>query len=146
MSPEEETALSDKCILKNTATSTKWAVANFECWRKRRNETFTLEPERQVPDDLLLGLDSAALCKWLSLYVAEARKQDGSLFPPKSLYLLLTGLLHHMRSKNPTSPNFLDSNQLEFVSLHNVMDNVFITVVCAPLVLLNFTRLVSLRK
>ena len=80
LSPEEETALSDKCIQKNTATSTKWAVANFACWRKRCNETFTLEPERQVPDDLLLGLDSAALCKWLSLYVAEARKQDGHYF------------------------------------------------------------------
>jgi hypothetical protein len=30
-----------------------------------------------------------------------------------------------MRSKNPTCPNFLETNQLEFVSLHNAMDNVF---------------------
>ena len=104
---------------KNTVISTKWAVSNFECWRKRRNETFNLEPERQVPDGLVLGLDSAALCKWLSVYVAEARKQNGSPFPPKSLYQLLTGLLHHMRSKNP---NFLETHQLE---LHNAMDNVF---------------------
>ena len=122
---EEERALADKCIPRNTATSTKWAVTNFESWRKTRNENFTLEPERQVPDRLLLGLDSAALCKWLSLYVAEARKQDGSVFPPKSLYLLLTGLLRHMRSNNPVCPNFLDTNQLEFVSFHNAMDNVF---------------------
>ena len=100
-------------------------MSNFECWRKRRNETFNLEPERQVPDSLLLGHDSAAICKWLSVYVAEARKQDGSPFPPKSLYMLLTGLLRHMRSKNPTCPNFLETNQLEFVSLHNAMDNVF---------------------
>ena len=82
---EEEAALSDKCIPKNTATSTKWAVANFESWRKRRNESFAQDPDRQVPDDLLLDGDRAALCKWLSLYVAEARKQDGSMFPPKSL-------------------------------------------------------------
>ena len=111
----EERALADKCIPRNTTTSTKWAVANFESWRKIRNETFALEPERQVPDDLLLGVDSAALCKWLSLYVVEARKQNGSPFPPKSLYLLLTGLLRHMRSKNPSCPNFLDTNQLELV-------------------------------
>ena len=97
LSIAEEAALSEKCVPKNTAISTKWAVSNFECWRKRRNETFNLEPERQVPDGLLLGHDSAALCKWLSVYVAEARKQDGSPFPPKSLYMLLTGLL---RSKN----------------------------------------------
>ena len=125
LSIAEEAALSEKCVPKNTAISTKWAVSNFECWRKRRNETFNLEPERQVPDGLLLGHDSAALCKWLSVYVAEARKQDGSPFPPKSLYVLLTGLLRHMRSKNPTCPNFLETNQLEFVSLHNAMDNVF---------------------
>ena len=30
----EESALSNKCVLKNTATSTKWAVAHFERWRE----------------------------------------------------------------------------------------------------------------
>ena len=30
-----------------------------------------------------------------------------------------------MRSNNPTCRNFLDSNELEFASLHNAMDNVF---------------------
>ena len=78
--------------------------------------------DRYIPDDLLLGNDSAA---WLSLYVAEARELDGSPFPPKSLYLLLTGLLRHMRSKNPNCPNFIETNQPEFISLHNAMDNVF---------------------
>ena len=86
LSVVEEAALSEKCVPKNTATSTKWAVANFEGWRKRRNEAFHLQPERQVPDGLLLGLDSAALCKWLAVYVAEAKKQDGS---PLTVTLLL---------------------------------------------------------
>ena len=35
--PEEESALSDKCVPKNTATSTKWAIGNFERWREGRN-------------------------------------------------------------------------------------------------------------
>ena len=55
LSIAEEAAVSEKCVPKNTAISTKWAVSNFECWRKRRNETWNLEPERQVPDGLLLG-------------------------------------------------------------------------------------------
>ena len=122
---DEEMALSEKCVPKNTATSTKWAVANFESWRKRRNERFDAEREKQVPDNLLLGGDSIALCKWLSVYVAEARKRDGSIFPPKSLYMLLTGLLRYIRSKTPTCPNFLDTSELQFVGLHNAMDNVF---------------------
>ena len=54
------------------------------------------EPERQLPNSLLLGHDSAVLCKSPSMYVVEARKQDGSLFLPKSPYMLLTGRLHHM--------------------------------------------------
>ena len=122
----EEVTLSDKCVPKNTAVSTKLAVSNFESWHEERNEQFNHEPNRQVPDGLLLGSsDSTALCKWLSLYVGEARKQDGSPFLHKSLYLLLTGIFPHMRSNNLTCRNFLDSNQLEFASLHNAMDNVF---------------------
>ena len=63
------------------------------------------------------------LCKWLSLYTAEARKPDGSEFAPKGLHLLLTGSLRNMSLKNP---NFLDisSSQLQLVSLYNAMDNV----------------------
>ena len=122
---EEEAALAEKCVPKNTATSTKWAVANFESWRKNRNKRFSSDRDRQVPDCLLLSQDSVALSKWLSLYVAEARKQDGTVYPPKSLYLLLTGLLRYMRSKNPRAPNFLDTAAHEFQSFHNTMDNVF---------------------
>ena len=70
----EEATLSEKCVPKNTAISTKWAMSNMECWHKRRNETFNLEPERQVPDGLLLGHDSAAICKWLSVYVLTAKE------------------------------------------------------------------------
>ena len=32
---DEETALSEKCVPKNTATSTKWAISNFESWRNK---------------------------------------------------------------------------------------------------------------
>ena len=94
LSVVEEAALSDKCVPKNTAVSTKWAVSNFKSWHEKRNKHFNHKADRQVPNGLLLGSsDSTALCKWLSLYDGEARKQDGSPFPPKSLYLLLTGLL-----------------------------------------------------
>ena len=125
VSDAQEKALAAKCVPKNTAISTKWAVGNFESWRKGRNVNFVNEPEKQVPADLLEVSDSKLLCKWLSLYVAEARKKNGSEFPPKTLYHLLTGLLRHMRSKNPTCPNFLDTSDSRFMSLHNTMDNVF---------------------
>ena len=75
--------------------------------------------------DLLENTDTAVLSKWLSLYVAEIRKQDGSRYPPKSIYMLLTGLLRHMRTFSPLCPNFLDTANQQFSSFHNALDTVF---------------------
>ena len=40
------------------------------------------------------------------------------------MHLLLNGILRHMRSKNATCPNFLDTQDPLFVSFHNSLDNV----------------------
>lgn len=69
--------------------------------------------------------DVGALCKWLTLYVAETRKKDGNEYPPKTIYQLLTGLLCHMRALNPSCPNFLDTDNRAFTYLHTAIDNVF---------------------
>ena len=121
----KEAALSKKFVPKNTATSTKWAVSNFVAWRDGRNARYCNKPEKQVPMDLLEKADTAVLGKWLSLYVAETRKQDGGRYPPKSVYMLLTGLLRHMRTLSPLCPNFLDTANQHFSSFHNALDNVF---------------------
>ena len=89
MDEAKEAELEKKFVPKNTATSTKCVVTNFVAWRDGRNAQFCSEPEKQVPMDLFESTDTAVLSKWLSLYVAETRKQDGS---PKSIYMLLTGL------------------------------------------------------
>ena len=102
--------LSRKYVPKNTVSSTKWAMANFTLWKKARNERFADDPEKQVPNDLLLSDDASLLNKWLKLYMAETRKQDGSKHPPKTLYQLLAGLLRDMRSQKPNCSNFLDPN------------------------------------
>ena len=53
------------------------------------------------------------------------RKKDGSEYPPKTIYQLLTGLLRHMCALNPLCPNFLDTDNQAFASLHTAIDNVF---------------------
>ena len=115
----KEAALQKNFVPKNTTTSTKWAVSNFVVWRDGRNAHYCNESEKQVPMDLLENTDTAVLSKWLSLYVAETRKQDGSRYPPKSIYMLLTGLLRHMRTFSPLCPNFLDTANQQFSSFHN---------------------------
>lgn len=62
-------------------------------WCKRQNENFIKEQETQVPANLLEVSNSKLLCKWVSLFTAKARKKNSSKFPPKSLYLLLAGLV-----------------------------------------------------
>ena len=68
--------------------------------------------------------DPQILCKWLTLFIAEVRKKDGSPYPHKTVYRLLTGLLRHMRSVNVECPNFLDTNDSRFATFHNGLDNV----------------------
>ena len=115
-------ALSKKFVPKNTTTSTKWCVSTFNSWLRARNARET--EENRVPMDLLQSNDAALINKWLTLYVAEVRKKDGSQYPPKTVYTLLTGLLRHMRSINPRCPNFLDTSDVDFAPFHNALDNI----------------------
>ena len=120
----KEQALGTKFVPKNTVTSTKWAVSNFVSWHNSRNARFRDEPDKQVPMNLLESTDGKVLSKWLALYAAETRKHDGSQYSPKSLYLLLTGVLRHMRTLNPICPNVLDTADQQFSHFHNAMDNI----------------------
>ena len=53
-------------------------MPNFTPCKKGRKERFADDPEKQVPDGLLLSDDASLLNKWLKLFLAETRKQDGS--------------------------------------------------------------------
>ena len=65
------------------------------------------------------------LCRVLSLFVVEARKQDGKPYPAKILYHLLAGILRYMRDVDPKAPNFLDQKDGDFKKLHGTMDTHF---------------------
>ena len=123
MDDTKSEALIKMFVPKNTEKSTQWALSTFLSWRDRRNACFSEQPENQVPPDLLICTDPVALCKWLTFFVAEVRKKDGTGYPPKMLYLLLTEILRHMCSRN-SCPNFLDTQDPSFSSFHNALDNV----------------------
>ena len=116
---EQLAVLSKGVVPANTDKSTKWALANFEAWRRARNEKYPANP---VPEDLLTTNDPALLNTQLSRFVLETRKSNGEFYPPKTLHQLLCGLLRHMRDINPGCPNFLDKKDATFNSLHGTMD------------------------
>jgi hypothetical protein len=97
--------LSKPCTPKNTETSTKWALEIFHSWLSHRNNGATCDGDR-CPESLLEDMDSAQLNKWLAVYIAETRKVNGDPYPPSTLQSLLSGILRHMRSIDPTrAPN-----------------------------------------
>ena len=104
--------------------NTQWALSTLLSWRDKRNEHFREEADKQVPVGLLASTDHVILGKWFSLYVAEVRKKDGTEYPPKTMYILLAGILRHMRLQNPKYPNFLDMEDLSIATFHNPLDNV----------------------
>ena len=61
--------------------------------------------------------------KWLPVFIAETRNRNGDLYPPKTLYSLLCGILRHMRVENPEYPNFLDKKDPAFTGFLNTVDN-----------------------
>lgn len=85
-------------------------------WRKDDNDP--------VPKDFFTLSDSVAINKWLSLFIIEVRKKDGSRFPNSSLTLLLCGIKRYMKDLNPDVPNFLDEEDSRFIEtqLHVVSE------------------------
>ena len=104
---------------KTTFFSTNWALSE---WMKSRNEKF---PHNKVPENILDEGNPEDLNNWLSYYVNETRNCKGELYPPKTLYQLLSGLLRHTRTFNARAPNFLDKTNPIFKPLHAVLDNLF---------------------
>lgn len=103
----------------HTGVSNRWALKNFTAWKNKRNAQYPTEKEEQVPSNILKCCDAEVLNKWLPLYASETRKQDGGYFSPKTIYLLLAGILRHMRSLNPTCPHFLHPCNITFKPIHD---------------------------
>lgn len=97
----------------NTRKNTKWAYNVFSAWRKARGEF--------IPD--IIHMDATALELWLTRFVMEARKQDGSEYPAKSLYYIVCGLLRYLRDKEIYSLNFLDEKDFRFANFRKVLDS-----------------------
>ena len=79
-----ESDLQQKYVAKNTFKATKWAHSNFTQWKMSRNSRFASEPDKQVPEKVLeCAYDPGVVSKWLALYIAETRKENGDCYPPK---------------------------------------------------------------
>ena len=68
------------------------------------------------------------ICECLQRFVSEARRADGTKYPPKTLYQILCGLLRHARESQSNPSNFLDRKDSRFKKLHATCDVIFKTL------------------
>ena len=82
--------------------------------------------------------NSAVLSKWLTLYVAETREQDGHKYPLKTLYSLLMSLSPHCCTLDSNAPNFIMSMTLtgRHQQLLNTVDLLQTALHCAIIMLM----------
>ena len=59
------------------------------------------------------------------MFVLEMHSQNRDPYTPKTIYALLAGILHYMRSRNADYPNFLDKNNSLFATLLVTLNNLF---------------------
>ena len=111
-------------VPKNTSRSTEWAYRTFKQWLENRNKLPSIE--RIYPHDILeRAYDADILCGCLQRFVSEARRSDGSPYPPRTIYQILCGLLRYIRNLQIDPPNFLDRTDTKFKKLHNTCDVIF---------------------
>ena len=111
-------------VPKKTQADTKYCVELWKKWSNFRNSI----TEEQVPERIK-AMDNEQLRYWLSRFVLEVRKRDGSEYPPNTLHHICCGLLRHIRQsgrpevdffKDPMFSNFtatLDSEMKRLRSL-----------------------------
>lgn len=100
----------------NTKKNTAWSVRVFEMWRDNRNSKnlgFIPELKMMTPEQMNY---------YLGRFIVEARKQDSSPYPPRSLYLISCGLLRHLRDSGVYDKNFLDTKNLVFSEFRKILD------------------------
>ena len=102
---------------KNTIKNTNWALGVYNNWKNERNN----RNNENIPD--LLNFETAEhLSSCLSRFVVEVRRQDKKEYPPNSVYLLLAGLMRHMRENVKIGWNFLDVKDDRFIYLRRTLE------------------------
>lgn len=89
-------------IPKKTKKDTEWCARIWWDWSSQRNTS--LSSGKQVPDIITLG--TAELQRWMSRFVLEIRKKDGTPYPPESVYHIVYGVMRFVRLNGKSEVDF----------------------------------------
>ena len=100
-------------VPKKTRQDTEYCIRVFESWRTNRNSSGSSVAS-------LEEIDKQSLSYWLARFVLEARKVDGTEYPPNTLHHIVCGIMRHMRSTTMPGVDFYSDS--EFAHLKCSLD------------------------
>ena len=87
-------------VPKKNHEDTKYCVNLWEEWRNHRLQHTTAT----IP--LLLEMTNTDLQHWMTRFIMEVRKKDGSIFPPNTLHHIRCGIMRHLRTNGKPALDF----------------------------------------
>ena len=105
-------------IPSKTQQHTKWCVDTWNQWHAHRNAT---APTAAEAPPTLDSMSKGQLNYWLSRFLAEVRRKDGSEYHGETLHSLICGLQRHLCFSKPDIViDFM--SEPEFRQMRNVLD------------------------
>ncbi len=99
-------------VAPKTKAQTDWTVRVWKDWALSRKQRLLPDEPDSLAEDFAT-LTAEQMDFWLSRFVLEARKANGQLYPPNSLYQIVCGLLRHLRESNRADVNIFEDKRLE---------------------------------
>ena len=114
---DEEVEMARKArIPKKTQADTRYCLDMWSKWTRYRNSVVDSE---HVAEDIT-SLDNSKLQYWMSRFVLEVRKKDGSEYPPNTLHHIVCGILRHLRESGRVEIDFF--KDIAFAGFRSTLD------------------------
>ena len=109
ISDREVQVMRERAKPANTRNSTDWATTVWIEWTEYRRSVAEEDIcESELPSPLINQLTKTELNYWLSHFILEARRCNGDMYPPNTLYQICCGLQRAIRETNPSWNLFTD--------------------------------------
>ena len=118
---------SKQSIPPNTQRRNNWAMNTWTKWALARNnqcveQTGTMSSDKWTKIiKPLTDMTDEEMQYWISKFILEVRKEDGTEYPPKTILSLVMGLQSHIRMKNKVNIDFLNSPN--FIGVRQILDS-----------------------
>ena len=114
-STEEVNNMRTTAVPKKTKANTEYCMRIWGAWWKERiaRDESEADLEGDIP---LTQMDKKVMKCWLTLFVLEVRKQNGTEYPPNTLHHIVCGIMRYLRQNGMNidfyqDPEFADFRQ-----------------------------------